>query len=200
MNVVYSMILGYLLGSLSPSALLGKIKKQDLRKTGTQNLGASNTLLTFGKKYGALVMLFDILKAFFAVRLARWLFPSFALAGAVSGTASVVGHVFPFYLKFKGGKGLASFGGLILGLDPVLFVFLLILCTALMFLINYSSAMPMTAAVLFPILYAFRTGELIATAITVLASILIICKHFGNVLKAIRGEEPKMRDYAKKYL
>lgn len=126
MAYIFSVIIGYLLGCLSPAALISKIKRKNLRKNGTGNLGATNVMLNFGKRFGALVMLFDIFKAFAAYKLAELLFPSAAFVGIAAGFAAVVGHVFPFYMKFKGGKGLAAFAGMVLAYNPWLFLFLLL--------------------------------------------------------------------------
>lgn len=199
MEIVFSIVIGYLLGSLSPAALFSKLKKKNLRKQGTGNLGATNTMLVLGKRYGALVMLFDIAKAFVSVKLAQILFPYLAVAGVVAGAAAVVGHIFPFYLKFKGGKGLAAFGGFVLAVDPLLFLILLVIALVFMFIINYSAAMPISAGILFPVLYAIRAGDIAASLIVALVSILVIAEHLPNVFKAIRGEDIKIREYVKKH-
>ena len=196
-QIILSILLGYLLGSLSPSALLSKLKNENLRKQGTRNLGATNTMLILGKGYGAFVMFFDIAKAYAAVRLAQKLFPLLAYGGLIAGCAAVVGHIFPFYMKFKGGKGLAAYGGMILGVDPLLFCLLLVIAVAAIFVTNYSLAMPMSATILFPILYAIRTRDAVAIVIVTVISILIICKHIPNIAEAIRGEDTKVRAYVK---
>lgn len=200
MDILFCILIGYLLGSINPAAALSKLKKRDLRKEGTGNLGATNTMLVFGKGYGALVLLFDIAKAFAAVKLAQRLFPAYAIAGLLSGGAAVAGHVYPFYLKFKGGKGLAAFGGMILGVDPLLFVVLLVFSLALMFIINYSVAMPMSAAVLFPILYGVRTGGDASILIVTAVSVLIICKFWSNLAKAIHDEDITVRKCVRDHL
>lgn len=200
MDIILSIAIGYLLGCLSPAALLSKIKNEDLRSKGTGNLGATNAMLVLGKGCGALVMLFDIAKAFAAVKLAQALFPDLSFVGLVAGGAAVVGHIYPFYLKFKGGKGLAAFAGLVLGVDPAVFLILLVIAVTLMFIINYSVAMPMSAAVLFPILYGNRCGSTAAVLISSAVSLLIICKHFSNIGRARRGEEIRIRDYVKEHL
>lgn len=200
MKLVLCVLIGYLLGSLSPAALLSKLKKKNLRKQGTGNLGATNTMLVLGKGYGALVMIFDIAKAFVAVKLAQLFVPNLAIAGILSGSAAVIGHIYPFYLKFKGGKGLAAFGGLVLGVDPLLFVVLLVTALALMLIINFSVAMPMSAAILFPILYGIRTKSFPEIIVSIVISLLIIVKHYSNLLKAKNGDEIKVRDYIKEHL
>ena len=196
-KIPISILLGYLLGSLSPAALISKLKKSDLRTQGTKNLGASNTLLTFGKAWGALVMLFDIAKAYLAYKLAQWICPAVSLIGMLAGSAAVVGHIFPFYLKFKGGKGLAAYGGLVLACDPMVFCGLLVLATILIIVTNHSSIMPMTAAVLFPILLFIRTQSIPMTVIAALISALMAWKHRENLMQAIRNEDLQIRKYIK---
>lgn len=200
MDILLCILMGYLLGCLSPAAILSKLKKKDLRKEGTGNLGATNVTMVLGKKYGALVLLFDIVKAFAAVKLAQALFPVFIASGLTAGAAAVAGHIYPFYLKFKGGKGLAAFGGLILGVDPLLFAVLLVFSMALMFIINYSVAMPMSVAVLFPILYGVRTCGNASVLIVTAVGILIICKFWSNFVKAIRGEDITVREFVQNHL
>lgn len=190
-----SILLGYLLGSLSPSALLSKLKKENLRNQGTGNLGATNTMLILGKGYGALVMLFDIAKAYAAVKLAEKLFPLLVCSGLIAGCAAVIGHIFPFYMKFKGGKGLAAYGGMILGLEPLLFLILLLIAIAAMFITNHAIAMTVSATVLFPFFFAIRKGDLIAFLLVAAVSALILSRHTGSILEAIRGEDTSVRAF-----
>lgn len=197
MNILICIMIGYLLGSLNPAALISKVKKTNLRNKGTGNLGATNTMIVLGKGFGALVMAFDIAKAFCAVRLAQTLFPALSLAGLITGGAAVTGHVWPFYLKFKGGKGLASFAGMILALDPGMFLILLTVACAAMVMFNYPVAMPFSAAALFPILHGWRTGDVAAFALATVISVIIIVKHFGNFRKALNDEDVRIREYVK---
>ena len=96
MELLSSAVIGYGLGCLSPAALISKLKNIDLRTKGTKNLGGSNTMLVIGRAWGILVMLLDILKAYFAVKIAKWLFPQVTIAQLVAGLFAVIGHVFPF--------------------------------------------------------------------------------------------------------
>lgn len=194
MEIIVCLIIGYLLGSLNPAALLASVKKINFREQGTGNLGASNAMILLGKGYGAFVMVFDILKAFAASKLAKLLFPQIALAGLIAGFAAVVGHVFPFYMKFQGGKGLAAFGGMVLAYKPWLFAALLTLGVILMVIVNYSYVMPMSAAVLFALYVVLTSGDIWTTLLAIAASLLVIVKHWSNIGKAKRGEEIKVRD------
>lgn len=197
MEIAATVLIGYLLGSLNPAALLAKLKQLDLRAQGTKNLGASNTMLVMGKKFGVPVMLFDIFKSYFAAKLAKALFPQLAIVQLLAGLSAVVGHIFPFYLNFKGGKGLAAFGGLVLACDPPVFLCLLVLGIILMLLTNASAAMPISAGVLFPILTLIRCPSLAAFVLSAAAGALIIVKHWSNIGKARRGEDIKIRSFVK---
>ena len=208
LKAIASAIIGYLLGSISPSYIISKKKKIDLRKRGTGNLGASNTFINLGKKYGVLVMAFDIFKAFFAVNLSAALFPGVAIARVASGSAAVIGHNHPFYLKFKGGKGIAAFGGFVLAYSVKQFLLLLSLCLLSAVMINYSCVLSISGAILFPIVSAFSVWQdgselslIIATfIITSISSVSIIIKHTDNLRKIKEGKEEKFNTFMKKYV
>lgn len=195
-----SIILGYLLGSLNPAALISKIKKTDIRKDGTGNLGATNIGLHFGKAAGIFVMLFDMLKAILAVKIAEWLFPQLRLARLLAGCSAVLGHIFPFYLKFKGGKGLASFGGMVLAVNPVVFLMLLTLGLVFMFVFNYGVALMTSAAILFPILGAVAERSFSFFVIAAATSALLLWRFRENYTRIKNGEELKVRDLISKKL
>ena len=100
------MFMGYLIGTINPSYIIAKLCGFDIREKGSKNAGASNALILFGKITGIGCALFDIAKATLIVWLCETLFPELAYSFAVTGVACILGHVFPFYMKFKGGKGL----------------------------------------------------------------------------------------------
>ena len=199
MEYLISVIIGYLLGSVSPAALIGKIKKINLRKNGTGNLGATNTTLVFGKKFGIAVMIFDIAKSSVSVIIARLLFPQISLlAGLCAGSAAVVGHMFPFYMKFRGGKGLAAYGGMVLAFDPLLFLILLCIGLAAMLIFNCGVALTLSASLLFPILVAFKFKFLPLSLLATAISILLILRHVGNIVRAFRGQDITVRQFFKR--
>ncbi|MBQ3224014.1 MAG: glycerol-3-phosphate acyltransferase [Clostridia bacterium] len=195
MQVLFCLLLGYLVGVLNPAALLSRLKKAEFRRRGTGNYGATNTLLLLGKGWGVFVMVFDIAKAFLASRAAAQFFPELELAGLLAGCGAVLGHIFPFYLKFRGGKGLAAFGGMVLAYDHWMFLALLVLGILLMFLLDYAVAMPASASLLFPVFTGLRSHALAATLLAGCMGLLVFGKNYGNVKKARRGEEVKLRDF-----
>lgn len=201
MEILYCILIGYFLGCLSPAALLGKLKKRDLRKEGTGNLGATNVTMVLGKGFGVFVMLFDIAKGALAVILCRIFFEeAFAYAALLGGLFVVIGHVFPFYLKFRGGKGLAAFGGMVLAYDPLLFVILLALALLVMFIVNYSFVVPFAGGALFCILATIKTPDIFVFLISFLSGALIIWKHSPNLVKARNKSDIKVRDYIAKHI
>ena len=121
-KILIACSIGYLLGTSNMAYYLGKFKKVDLRAGGSGNLGASNAVILLGKKAGILTFLHDVGKTILAVYLVHILFPESAFLHIVAGVTSIYGHIFPFYLKFKGGKGFASFMGLLLAIDWRLFL------------------------------------------------------------------------------
>ncbi|MBO5220811.1 MAG: glycerol-3-phosphate acyltransferase [Clostridia bacterium] len=191
--VPVSLLMGYLMGSLNPAALLDKVKHANMRKRGTHNLGTTNTLYVLGKKWAALVLIFDMLKAFFAVQLSWWIFPLHPVAGLISGTSAVLGHIYPFYMGFKGGKGLAAFGGLVLAVDPMIFLILLGIAIVLMLLLNYSVCTPVSAGILFPILYGLKHQDLMGALVVAVAGLVLVIKNIAGFGRVRRGEEMGFR-------
>ena len=197
MRYFICILLAYLIGSLSPSALIAKIKHVNLKKEGTKNLGATNTAIVFGKKFGAVVMTFDIVKGFLAFKLATWIVPEIEWLAMACGFAAIVGHCFPFYLKFKGGKGLAAFGGMVLAYNPILFAFLLASAVILLLIVNHSFIMPFYAGIAFTTFTMMTESNLLLLLCAVFSSSVLIAKHFTNLTQAIRGKDIKIRSYLK---
>lgn len=200
MELLLSICIGYLIGSASPAALIAKLKQTNLRESGTGNLGATNTMLTFGFKYGILVMLIDALKAVLAMKLLEALFPESFIAPLLGGLFTAIGHMYPFYMGFKGGKGLAAFGGCILAYDPHMFIFLFILCWVLMLITNHSVTVPIASSTLFAILTTWKTRSLAVFLITTGFSLLLIRRHQDNIQKVLDGNDADIRGYLKEHL
>lgn len=189
MDAVLSIALGYFAGSLSPSSLAGRLKKTDVRKSGTGNLGATNTMLVLGWGAGIFVMLFDPMKSFLPGKLAQYLFPGLSTAGMLACIGAMIGHCFPVFHRFRGGKGLAAFGGLVIycGLKYVPIV----LCAgwAVMWIFDCTVIFPITVGIALPLLmYLF--GEAPAKILTAIcAGAVLDVMHIGNMKKALAGDE-----------
>ena len=134
MNFLYCTLIGYFIGAISPSYIMSKMHGFDIRDKGSRNAGASNVVIVLGKAMGALCAVIDIAKAALTVLLAQSLMPKFALAFPVTGVACILGHIFPFYMNFKGGKGLACLGGTVLMYSRSFFLILLAVEIIVLFL------------------------------------------------------------------
>lgn len=193
MYYVLIIILAYLIGCSSMSFYLSKLKGVDIRSKGSQNLGASNAMLVMGWKYGILVGIHDIVKAVLAVVLANHFFPDLPYIGAVSGVACILGHIFPFYLKFKGGKGFASYIGMTLALNwklALVIVLLVVLVTLITDYIVMGTTLTITAV---PAYFAFTTQSWVLPAILCIATVVIIYKHRMNYIRIYNGTEIGLR-------
>lgn len=190
MQAILSLTMGYLIGCINPAAWVGKKKNVNLKEEGTGNLGATNTALVLGRKAGYFVLICDMFKSIFAYKLARLLFPKLLLAGLIAGIGVLLGHCFPVNMHFIGGKGLASFGGLVLIHSWKLFVILLTLGIVAAFVMDYGVYLAVTAAALFPIMSYLQTGNIMDLILTGIAGGLILAMHWTNLRRAISHEDP----------
>ena len=197
MPYVSAIFLGYLLGCSHMALYLSKVKQIDFRSNGSGNLGASNATVLLGWKAGVLVAIHDISKAILAVVLARFLFPDAERIGAVAGVSCVLGHIFPFYLKFKGGKGFAAYIGMTIALNWKL---ALIVCFAVLVvtvITDYIVAGTMTTVITVPLYLGVSGHDLLLAFILLIATAVIIFKHMENFRKIINGTEIGLRSAAK---
>lgn len=188
-QIVVCALVGYLVGSINLSYFLSKKRGYDIREHGSGNAGASNALITMGKKIGVLVALVDIFKAYAAVRLAMTMSPGFVYAGAIATTAVILGHIFPFYMGFRGGKGFATLGGSILALDYRLFFILLLFAIFVVFVSDYICFAPITCSIIFPAVYGITHRSVWITVILYISTVFIIYRHIGNIKRIKAGKE-----------
>jgi glycerol-3-phosphate acyltransferase PlsY len=189
MPIVISALFGYLIGGINPAYLIAKYKGFDIRKRGSGNAGASNAVITMGKKVGAISAILDIFKAYLAVTIAGVLFPNVSLAKVVMGISCILGHIFPIYMRFRGGKGLASLGGVILAFHPIVFVILLSVELIIVLIVDYICIVPITASVAFPFIYMSMTKDSIGAILYGLLAIVIFSKHIENLKRIRSGTE-----------
>ena len=181
-------LIGYFLGCISPSYIIASLKKKDIRAHGSGNLGASNTVILLGAKWGILVGAIDILKAFIPVIVAKLVFADLVLLPYIVAVCAIMGHIFPFYLKFKGGKGTATFFGSMLGLNPLAFVIIGLIFLIVTFTTDYIVLGTYTVIILFPI-YLFFVAGVCPMLIMLVASGVVASKHRANVVRIIKKEE-----------
>lgn len=197
MGYLLAILLGYLLGCSSMAYYIGKWKKQDLRTGGSGNLGASNAAVLLGWGAGVSVAVHDIAKGTLAVLAAKWLFPELEYAGAAAGVACVLGHIFPFYLKFKGGKGLASYFGMTLALNWKLALLTAVVIVLVTLITDYISVGTFSTILLVPTYTAITTHNLLLTLILCIATGVMIFKHWENVVRIATGKEIGLRSTVK---
>lgn len=189
MPAISCILLGYLIGCINPAYIVGKRKGFDIRKRGSGNAGASNAVIVMGKKAGVLSALFDIFKAVLVVSLATKLFADLVYAKILAGVSCIVGHIFPVFMGFRGGKGLACLGGLILAYDWKIFLIMLLAELLIAFAVDYICVVPITASLAFPVIYAVQSKEPIGTFILLGCAVVILFKHMENLQRIRNGSE-----------
>lgn len=193
-SIIGSMLIGYFIGCINLSYIFTKFKGYDIRKYGSGNAGASNMVILFGKRAGLIIAIIDILKAVIAVNLAGLLFED-AIVGRVNyaeciaGAFTIIGHIAPFYMGFRGGKGLASLGGTILALDYKMFVLLLLVAIVIAVVTDYICFVPVSMTVIFPLTYGYSRGSWIPMAIFVIPTLMIWYRHIENFERIKQGKE-----------
>ena len=190
-------LLAYLMGCSNMALYISKIKKMDLRAGGSGNLGASNATALMGWRAGATVAVHDIGKSALAVILAKLFFPQLPLIGAVAGVASVLGHIFPFYLKFKGGKGFASYIGMTLALNwkfALVIMALVLIVTLITDYIVVGTTLTILSA---PVYLGVAEHSVLLALILCIATLVILYKHRMNYVRIYNGTEIGLRSVAK---
>lgn len=193
MKYLLVILIGYLLGCSHMAWYLSKLQRVDLRAGGSGNLGGSNVTMLMGWKAGILTTVHDIAKAMMAVWLARLLFPELPNAGAAAGVAAVMGHIFPFYLKFRGGKGFASYIGMILMLNwkfALVIIGLVVLVTVVTDYIVMGTTLTIVSS---PIYFGLTSGSWLLVAILCVATFVIIYKHRENYVRIWNRTEHGLR-------
>lgn len=192
MEYLICILIGYLIGTINPSYIIAKIKGFDIREKGSKNAGASNALILLGKTLGIGCAVFDIAKTVFAIWLCGKLFPQKPLIFVVSGLSCMIGHIFPFYMKFRGGKGLACLGGIVLAFDWRVFLIMLA-CEAVVAVgSNYICFVPMTASVAFPVIYGIMRKDWFGAALFCLMIPIVLFRHKENLVRIKNGTEMRL--------
>lgn len=184
-----TILIGYLVGCFNLAYIISKVKKVDLQNTGSKNLGASNTFITVGKGLGVLVGACDIFKCTIIILIVKALFSDMDYLPYVAGIACVMGHMFPFYLKFKGGKGFASFLGMSLGIHWKYFIIIGICIILITLITKYIVLATMATVISYPIFLFFITSNWIVVTMVAVLSGIIIIKHHKNLIRIAKGKE-----------
>ncbi len=189
-KILSMFILGYLLGSLNSSLLVGKAYGVDVRNHGSGNAGATNTLRTLGKKAAVFVILGDALKGVLACLIGSLLIGNNGLM--VAGIGSIVGHNWPLYFKFKGGKGVLTSFAVALMMDWKVALILFAIFAVVVAISRYISLGSIIGAALFPVAaYIHRSDDKLYLVISMIFAFLIILRHRSNIKRIVQGTESK---------
>lgn len=191
MNILLP-IASYLIGAIPFGLLIGRLAGVDVRASGSRNIGATNVTRLLGKKCGVFTLILDCLKGFLPIYLASKMLPEGPGRETLlllCGILAVVGHMFPVYLGFKGGKGVATGLGVFLFLSPVAIAISFVVFAATVALSGFVSAGSLLASALFP-LWLWILGQSMGAVLAgVIIALLIWLKHHENIGRLLRGEE-----------
>jgi len=198
-QVIITCLIGYLFGCIQAAYLISKfVGKIDIREHGSGNAGASNITTIMGLKYGVIVGLVDVLKGFFAVLLVKLIYPDNPDLALLAGILAILGHIFPFYMKFRGGKGVATLVGMMFGLNWKLGVLFALLVIIPALLTDYIVVGSFTTFTALPIVAYILDYPLVFTIIGAFLTVLIFYLHRGNIQRLIDKEETRISSVLKK--
>ena len=195
-------VIAYLLGSISFAVLVSRLlAKDDVRKYGSNNAGMTNMLRVYGKGPAALTLLGDFFKGVAAVLIGRWLFALFGVelfdGGCLAGFFALLGHLYPVYFGFRGGKGVLTSLGIKLIINPMVFAILLVVFLPVLFITRIVSLVSVTGALLYPLVtllvdMAQQKDPVFDVLFAALFSVIVIWKHRSNIKRLLNGTEKRI--------
>ena len=194
MYIILFIILAYLLGSIPSALIIGKLtQKIDIREHGSGNMGATNAFRILGTKAGIIVTLADILKGTLAtlIPLLAAMYIDIDVSRLLIGLFAVLGHTFPIFARFKGGKAAATSAGVILGVSPLMFVIILLLFIIILYLSKYVSLASMLTGIIASVIAYFISDSFLFWVILIL-TIFVCIRHKDNIKRIKNKTEPKI--------
>lgn len=193
MKIFLASVVAYLIGSIPNGLILGKLFWQiDLREHGSKNIGATNAYRTLGAKPAALIFIMDLLKGIIGVWLGSYMVGT-PLAMILGGIAAIIGHNWSVFLKFTGGKGVATGLGVIAMLMPQVTIIVFITWIVIVYITKYVSLASIVAAAMVPICSYFFNEPLEYICFSILAAVFVVYRHKSNVQRLINGNESKIK-------
>jgi acyl phosphate:glycerol-3-phosphate acyltransferase len=184
--------LAYLLGTFPSAGIVAKAKGHDVTREGSGNPGASNTFRLLGWKAGLLVLILDIGKGSLAAGVGLAI--DNHRGAYILGVAAVIGHVLPITRRFKGGRGVATAAGVLAVVFPLVVSIVGVLWFAIARGLRKASVASIVCALAFPVIVAVRGGGKLDLSVTIGLALIIVARHFANVRRLFRGEEPGLED------
>ncbi len=206
-KLVFIAVFSYLLGSLNFGVILSKsMKKEDVRDSGSGNAGTTNMMRTYGKVWGILTIAGDILKVVLAIWIAFKIMPVEEFSGTLdnvsdypqvvlksfAGLFAVFGHIFPCYFHFKGGKGVATSGGMVIVIDWRIALILLVIFAITILITKYVSLGSILMAIFYPVFIGVFYKDIVLVSIALVFTIIVVVAHRENVKRLVNHTENKI--------
>ena len=206
MNIIQgstALLIGYLFGCFQTSYFISKmVSQKDIREIGSGNAGASNVTSELGWKYGILTGFADVLKAYIPTQIVLYIFPGayqpLDLIG-LAGTGAVLGHIYPFFLDFRGGKGVACYIGMLLAIDWQIGIAIIIGLILLTIITDYVAVGSISLYIIIPILAYYNKYSYVVVGCAVVLLVVGMIKHWINVQRILSGSETGLRSVFKKH-
>ncbi|ACD66068.1 protein of unknown function DUF205 [Sulfurihydrogenibium sp. YO3AOP1] len=186
-NFIVYLIITYLLGSIPFGLIISKLFGKDIRKEGSGNIGATNVTRVLGKKAGILVLILDMLKGFLPIYIAKYIFDTKLIS--LLAIASVIGHCFSIFLKFKGGKGVATAIGVLLALSSKTALIVIMFWLGVFLVSGYVSLASMLSASISWVIIKFIENNIYYTYAAFIIGLIVILKHKDNLDRLLKGTE-----------
>lgn len=190
--LIFLIIVAYLFGSIPFGLLIAKSRGFDIRSVGSRNIGATNVARVMGKKYAALTFVLDGLKGFIPTLIASFYYGSDSFSAGIVATVAVLGHIFPIFLKFKGGKGVATTIMTYFALNNTIGLSVVLTWLSVFIVTKYSS-LSAILAILIGVIFSFITNDVGITIFAMITSSIILFKHIPNIKRLISGQETKIQ-------
>lgn len=186
--VIIALIVAYFLGNISPSIMIGKKYGIDIKSQGSGNAGTTNALRVLGKKAGIITLVVDVLKGVTAVLLGRYV--GGETIGMACGLLAFCGHVWPALYKFRGGKGVATGFGVIVGINPIMGLLVALVMAVIAAITRRISVASILCSLLFPFVANLYNPDYLWWSL--IMAVIVLYKHKENINRLMKGEEPKI--------
>jgi len=206
LKIIICVLIAYFFGAIPSGFVLGKlIRGIDIRKHGSKNIGATNTFRVLGIFPGIISFIFDFTKGFLSVQIGRWLLAEnyspgseiFQIIIVTIGFCAIIGHIFPIYLKFKGGKGVATGAGIFVNLMPIAFLYAFVVFLLTFFISRYVSLSSIFAVICFFCVELItnipKFNQIPYLVLTLIIMLLIIFRHKKNIKRLLNGSESRIK-------
>lgn len=193
MSIVFLVICSYFIGSIPSAYIISKFKGIDIMKQGSGNPGATNVARVIGIPYGIVTLLCDVFKGYIVCYLAKDIFKLSELILGLCIVSVILGHIFSIFLKFKGGKGVAVFSGVILGLDHLVFGIFILTFLFIFLIFRYVSISSLVSVLAACVLFHILNRSNFLTMLMGIVFLLILFRHKENIQRIFKGEELKVR-------